>query len=255
MRYLQLRKAVPLFAVTLLAWMTGCARPRPPDAGKAVVVFVDRSQSTQADRELYAQACERILSLIQPGDRIIAGWITDRSVDDFRSHVDEELPPRLPPKTITDIELQYKKRQDAWERDVQARREDVRHKLHELLSWESTASRTKIIESLRVAGQILGSERRPRKLLILLSDMIEESDLANFTHARLDDTFIRKEISRQQKAGILPDLHGVRVFVAGADAATLERAAAIERFWKQYFEATGAVMDPGGYSRALPKFE
>ena len=84
--------------------------------------------------------------------------------------------------------------------------------------------------------------------------MVEESDLADFAHTHPDDAFIRKEISRQQKAGIMPDLRGVNIFVAGAQAPTLHRAAAIERFWKQYFEATGAVMDPGGYSRALPKF-
>jgi hypothetical protein len=218
------------------------------------MVLVDRSQSTAGDRELYAQACERILSWLQPGDRIVAAYISDRSARDFRAHVDEELPAPLGPMRIWDVPIRYRERRAQWERHTLARRQDVQRKLMGLLSRESTAARTNIFESLRVAGQILASERRRRKLLVLLSDMIEDSEVVNFQRVTLNDAFIQKEIQRQKAKGILPDLQGVTVFVAGAEAEPLERAAAIEKFWREYFAAAGAVIEPGGYSRTLPKF-
>jgi hypothetical protein len=234
-------------------WLAGCAPREPAQTGKLILVLVDRSQSTGPDRELYAQASERILSSLRPGDRLVAGYITDRSAADFRTHLDEELPPALPAMKITDVPSQYRESQAQWERDSQARREGIQRKLRDLLAWESSAVRTKIFESLRVAGQILGSERRPNKHLILLSDMIEDSEIANFEQLRLDEAFIRKEIARQQGAGILPALRGVKVYVAGAQAESLERSAAIEKFWREYFAAAGAIIEAGGYSRALPK--
>jgi hypothetical protein len=108
---------------------------------------------------------------------------------------------------------------------------------------------------MKVSGEILGSEKRPTKVLVLLSDMIEDSDMGNFERLQLDDSLTRREIERQRKAGLLPDLRGVRVYVVGANAVPMDRAAAIERFWRSYFSTCGATLGPGAYSRALPSFE
>lgn len=241
--------------VLVLGCAVACESRQPDDTAKAVILFLDRSASTEADRSLYAQACERIFSALQPGDRIVAGWITESTAADFRSYIDEELPAQIPPMGIADVQLQYKKKQQVWEHDYQSRREVIRRKLEDLSSWNSTSARTKIFESVRVAAQVFASEQRPTKFLILVSDMIEDSDVANFERARLDDSFIVGEIARQRDAGILPDLSGVRVFAAGASAETMQRAAAVERFWREYFASTGASMGPGDYSRALPEFD
>lgn len=85
--------------------------------------------------------------------------------------------------------------------------------------------------------------------------MIEDSAVANFEKTHIDAPFIQREIERQRTAGVLPDLRGIVVFVAGARAEPLERAAAIENFSRQYFTVTGAEIGPGGYSRTLPSFD
>jgi hypothetical protein len=250
-----IRISVPAFLALLLVAFhyAGCSHVEPGNSGKLIVILVDRSQSTKSDRELYAKACERVLSGMQPGDRLVAGYITDRSAADFDKYLDEELPPPLPSMKITDIPSQYKKKKSQWDRESETRREEIRRRIADLLAWQSSAARTKIFESLRVASQLIASERRPNKQLILLSDMVEDSEIANFEKARLDEAFVQREISRQQAAGMLPNLRGVRVYVAGAHADSLERGAAIEKFWLAYFAAAGAVLDPGWYSRTIPR--
>jgi hypothetical protein len=233
---------------------TGCQSKRPGKAGKVVVVLVDRSASTEADRNLYQRAMEKIEERLKPGDRIIAGWITATAAADFRDYLDEELPAPLPPMGIMDVPAKYKDKKKSWERNYEQQRSKIRANLKQFLGPPSTSARTKIFESLRVAGQLLASGQRSKKMLILLCDMIEDSGVADFQRVHIDDSFIKKEIARQRRTGVLPNLRGVRVFVVGTRAEPLQRAAAIERFWRQYFAATGAVIPSGGYSRALPTF-
>ena len=85
-----------------------------------------------------------------------------------------------------------------------------------------------------------------------MCDMVEDSAIANFETARLDDGFIDNEIARQKEQRILPSLGGVRVYVVGARGEPLHRAALTEQFWRRYFAETGAQLAPGAYSRALP---
>lgn len=230
--------------------LMACLERQPAQTGKLVVMLVDRSQSTKEDRDLQHQACERILANLRAGDRLLAAYITDQSAADFRHALDEELPPPFPSMKLWDIESQYRKRKAEWERGFAERQREVKQKMEAFLNWESSARWTRIFETLRAAGQLTSLDRRPNKQLILFSDMIEESEVANFARFRPDEAFTRKEIERQRRAGILPDLRGVKVYVAGAHADTLERWAAIEKFWREYFAASGAELV--AYSRALP---
>jgi hypothetical protein len=242
-----------LVLAAALAVTVACNRQQAGRPPKAVVLLVDRSASTLADRELYRKAAEKLQGTLGPGDRFVAGWITARSGEDLRSYLDESLPSAPPPMGVLDIPSRYKGKRQAWERDYAERIANIRAQVSQFLDAPSAAQRTHIFESLRVVAQLLAGEQRPRKLVVFLCDMVEDSDVANFEKDRLDDAVIANLIGRHQSAGILPALSGIRVFVAGARAQPLQQAAAIERFWKQYFAATGAVL--AAYSRALPAFE
>jgi hypothetical protein len=238
---------------TFLAAGSSC-RQEQSVGHKAVVVLVDRSASTGADRDLYRRGIARILESLRSGDRIVGGWITGASAADFREYLDEELPPPLPPIGVLDTASKYKARKESWERKTEEQKTKIREDLERLLDKPSAAARTEIFESLRIVGQLLAPEPRPTKLLVLMCDMVEDSALANFETMRLDDAFIEKEIARQQEQRILPALRGVRVYVVGARGEPLERAAMMEQFLRQYFAAAGAEVTPGAYSRALPSF-
>lgn len=220
----------------------------------AIIVLIDRSASTDQDRALYKRAVDDVLNKLKPGDRLVAAWITESSASDFRNYLDESLPPPLPPMRIWDVPAKYNRTKQAWEQQDKTETEKMRDGMARLLSFPSASPETGIFESLRIAGQIFASEPRPHKVLIVLSDMVEDSREAHFDKMRLDDTAIAKEIALQQREHVMPNLRGVHVYVAGALGEPMQRSADVERFWKRYFHQAGAQLDPGDYSRAVPNF-
>lgn len=120
-------------------------------------------------------------------------------------------------------------------------------------------AKSDILAAIRdVAGVISGSPGK-RKVLFLVSDMLENSSITSFygpggSVRRVDPL---KELARAEKADVLAKLAGSTVDVLGAgvlppklsrkasyrDPQTL---AALRSFWAQYFEKSGAVLDQFG---------
>ncbi|MGH9442926.1 MAG: hypothetical protein ACRD16_11695, partial [Thermoanaerobaculia bacterium] len=119
-----------------------------------------------------------------------------------------------------------------------------------LIHSANPSRRTDILDSLNVAQQVFSSDKR-EKVLILFSDMIEDSDPYNFERERIDTRRIDKIIQERRKSGEVPDLSGVRIFVVGADARTERKAEEIEKFWTQYFRESKATFDPANYAHSL----
>ena len=61
--------------------------------------------------------------------------------------------------------------------------------------------------------------------------------------------------SSSSSCGLLPDLHGVHVFVAGASAATSERYVEVQDFWLKYLQAAGGEISAKTYGRVALTFE
>ena len=55
--------------------------------------------------------------------------------------------------------------------------------------------------------------------------------------------------------GLLPDLRGVHVFVAGASATTSERYVEVQDFWLKYLQAAGGEISARTYGRVAFTFE
>ena len=243
--------ALAIFTLTSCNWF----RSRQlTETTKTVVVLVDRSASTGRDRALYQRAAKAVIEGLKPGDRLIASPITEASANDFRDYLDASLPAPLAPLRLWDVPQKYAAEKQAWEEQYKTKMNQIRQATDKLLEAPSGSPKTRIFESLRITAQILASEHRPVKVVVVLSDMLEDSNEADFEAMQLSDAAIAKELARQQQQQIVPDLRGVRVFVAGASGEPLERAAALERFWRRYFQEAGALIDPGGYSRAVPNF-
>ncbi len=232
--------------------LASCQRsPEVARPGTMYIVLVDKSGSVASDSPMYRAGLLTIVSQVQDGDRFLIAPITGASGSDFRQLKEHALPEMIAPAGWMDEPIQVQKAQDAQQKKVQTVRDAMTADVDALLSQPSDAKRSAIFESLRTVAPLFEGEPRRRKLLIVLSDMVEDSEIANFERSVVSQGFIEKELKRQSSAGILPRLQGVSICVGGALASPPEKAAALERFWSEYFKASGAVLRSGHYARVL----
>lgn len=211
---------------------------------RVIAVFVDMSGSTnKARRTVYRNAFDKIFENLQQGDRIIVGTITGRSYIDFKPAVDAEIP-----------------KQSIWvnritfEQNLAKSKKDVQTAVDELLSRKHGTPRTEIINSLNIADKLFHSEKR-QKILMILSDMIQDSKEYNFDRVKVTDAYITRIIRDRQKKNLIPKLDDVKVYVAGASAEDSKKFRSIEKFWNRYFVACGADFSLHRYSHSLLEFE
>ena len=221
-------------------WKFGKEKKNP----RVIAVFVDMSGSTnKARRTVYRNAFDKIYENLQQGDRIIVGTITGRSYIDFKPAVDAEIP-----------------KQSIWvnritfEQNLVKTRKDVQTEVEKLLAQKRGTPRTEIINSLNIADKIFHNEKR-QKILIILSDMIQDSKEYNFDRVNVTDDYVTRIIRDRQKQNLIPKLDDVKVYVAGASAGDTKKFRSIEKFWNRYFVACGADFSLHRYGHSLIEFE
>lgn len=72
--------------------------------------------------------------------------------------------------------------------------------------------------------------------------MIEDSSLYNFSKSVPDENSDEEIVRSLRKDERIPELPGVKVYVAGARNLDVEKGIAIREFWKRYFAETGAEL-------------
>lgn len=122
-----------------------------------------------------------------------------------------------------------------------------------LLHQKRNINSTDMLSAIRVAERVFKLYRRDKSILVIMSDMIEESKDYNFAAMRLNDASVSKIIAREKARG-LPDLSGVTVYVSGCNASSRNRFMAIRNFWIKYFNECGAQLENRNYGRAFPEF-
>lgn len=207
-----------------------------PEKARVVNVWVDVSRSIPADDwDLYRRNYHNIVSTLGPGDRIVVGKISTATLTTFRPVIDREIPNKgstqakkvLAERTIGEL-----------------------GKTFDLIKPDQNANETRILDGFNVAQQIFDADKhRKIRWLVFLSDMLEDSDVARFQRQKLTSAVINKIIEQRKGLGLLPDLRGVQVFVAGARAQTSSKFSEVQTFWQEYLQATGAVMERGNYVR------
>lgn len=221
-------------------WKFGKDKKQP----RVMAVFVDMSGSTnEARRTVYRNAFEKIFQNLQDGDRIVVGTITGRSYIDFKPAVDAEIPKQ----SIWVNRIAYEQNQAKTKKKIQTA-------VDRLLSARRGTPRTEIINSLNIADKIFHNEKR-RKILIILSDMIQDSREHNFDRVKVTNAYTTKIIKARKKQNLIPDLGAVKVYVAGATASDSKKFRSIEKFWKRYFAAAGADFSLHRYGHSLIEFE
>ncbi|NVL93571.1 MAG: hypothetical protein HWN71_11110 [Desulfobacterales bacterium] len=211
---------------------------------RAIVVFVDMSGSTNlARRTVYRECFEKIYQDLNQGDRIVVGTITGRSFIDFKPAVDVEIPK----KSLWLNRIQF-------ERNLTETKEKIQREVDRLLSRKKGTPRTEILNSLNIAETIFHKEKR-EKILVILSDMIQDSREYDFSSTKITNHYINKVIKYRRKKNLLPNLSGVKVYVAGASGSDSHKYRSIEKFWARYFQIAGADYSHHRYGHTLISFE
>jgi len=141
-------------------------------------------------------------------------------------------------------------------------RAGVRSQAMQLLLAGKPAPHTDLMNAFQLAEKVLtGDECAAAKVKVLLifSDMVEQSDRYNFCSEQLTPKRTNEIIAKERADGRLPDLKGVRAWVAGATAATSGGLSAgriyqIQSFWLAYFKACGADLPKNHYAASLVNF-
>jgi hypothetical protein len=211
---------------------------------RAIVILVDMSGSANlARRTIYREGFEKIYQDLREGDRLLVGTITGRSYIDFKPVVDEEIPKR----SLWVNRIRF-------ERNLTETKERVQSAVEKLLSEKVGTPRTEILNSLNIADTIFHKEKR-EKILVLFSDMIQDSREFNFARVEVTDGYIDRVIGYRQRQSLIPNLSDVRVYIAGASGPDSKKFRSVERFWARYFEEAGADFSPHRYGHSLIRFE
>ena len=216
-----------------------------PQHPRVIVILVDMSASAdQARRTVCKEAFDKIYKNLRHGDRVVVGTIASQSYIDFKPTVDEEIPI----KTVWDNRLQF-------ERNLTNSKEKIRREVNKLLSQKGGSLLTEILDSLNIADAIFHDEKERQKILVILSDMIQDSKEYKFDKDKMTDEYITKIVRYRRENNLMPSLTGVKVYVAGASAADSNTFRAIQAFWTRYFTESGADFSSYRYGHSLINFE
>jgi len=246
-----LHRAITLLVLLLTqAFLSPSAAATSP--GTAIIIFLDFSGSIKTDeRALFKREIEsQILPSLSAGDRLLMAPIHDKTLTEFRPLVQAILPAKPEFSVWRDNVLTYNRRV----REVEARVLDLKAKVKtevaDVLGRRYASPYTDIFSSLLIAQKLFHEETR-RKVLVLMSDMIEDTPEYNFEKITWSPSAVEKLVAELEAKALIPKLPGVCVYVSGASAKSAALAENIARFWEAYFRRTGADMHPSRYAHVL----
>lgn len=243
-----------LLSVPALLLTAGCTKASQAEAqrGTAVVIFVDFSESIGGvERSGFKREIEKqILPWLQPGDSIMIAPITDKTLTEFRPLVEAELPARPQFNGWVNNVMKHNKESKETEARIVQVKETLRTQTAEALTRKYSARYTDIFSSVLLAEKIFSAETR-RKVLILMSDMIEDYPPYAFDRMSWTPATTEKVMADLQAKKMIPDLSGVCVYVSGVSAPSAELARNIGGFWETYFRKAKADLNPSRYAHVL----
>jgi hypothetical protein len=227
------------------------ADDRPAGGSVYTVVLYDKTTSVAFGeiRERYLKDLDVVLCHFEKGG---GGTLASDAIG-ARAHV-TSAPTfvQFPKKSANTNPLVFKKEFEEKVEEARARAEEVLNKPEETLG-------TEIINTIEIAADHFARADGDERRLVIMSDMIEESDDLRFTAEVLTPGGTQAFIDGQKASGDLPDLANVDVYVTGAGVSgsgesTSQRVEEIKRFWQSYFEAAGADLASPRYRGTLPSF-
>jgi|GEM_PF-2891640 len=227
-----LRRLLPTLALLLL---TACGATQPaasPQQPKIVLTLLDLSGSTESVRARYLAQTEQIMESVPPGARFLLLPISARSLT-TPAVVDLTFP------TYT----WWKTNSFTYDRDTTRLQEEALGKIRAALETAIDQPGTALLDGLKRAEEFLTSYPDGSGAIYLLSDMVEQGDQIDLYN--LTDEAIAPTLDSVAEKGLLPNLRGASVTVAGLEAASSlppARVRAVQSFWEQFFESAGTKL-------------
>ena len=239
-------------AVLLLTQALSSPSAAATSPGTAVIIFLDFSGSIQSgERARYQREIETlILPSLSAGDRLLMAPIHDKTLTEFRPLVQVILPAKPEFSGWRDNVLTYKRRVKEVEMRVLDLKAKVKTEVAGVMGKRYSSPYTDIFSSLLIAQKLFHDEPR-RKVLVLMSDMIEDTPEYNFEKIAWSPSAVEKLLVELEAKALIPELLGVCVYVSGASAKSAALAEDIARFWEGYFRRSGADMQPSRYAHVL----
>jgi hypothetical protein len=218
-----------------------------------IYVLFDISGSTAKKeiRQRYYNDFLKILDEINGGEILICDLITENTMATSSQPVNESFPIYNP----------FIMNKENFKRKLNKQKEKVKAQVDSLI-FSSSTPMTDLLNAFQAADKILNGELYKDdtcKILVIFSDMIEETKSYNFKKEKLTSKRIEQIINELKKENKLPNLKGVKVWVAGAGVEIggglpPEKIYEIENFWMRYFKECGADLTKDRYSTTLINF-
>lgn len=208
-----------------------------PDLTASVATAKGMDNKTELDRNI--AAVSQLLANAPANSRITVLGITDRSFSQ----------PYVLLSARLDGNVGY-----FHERIEGARRQLVQVWRKRSTSIVSKFRETDLLGAVVLAGQLFDKQAGERNILVILSDMREETRTLNL--ARPSVIQMTNAMQRTEQVHLVADLKGVEVHVLGVDAAAKSVAywESLRHFWGEYFKKTGANLRSYSMFRELPDF-
>jgi len=217
---------------------------------KVVFVLFDISGSTKKEetRKQYVKDFKVILNSLNPGDIIVVDMITESSVTKSNPY-SKEL------EKLSFLEGGPLKARILRKKNDKKKADVLEYVKEQILRKDRKVLYTDILSSLNIAERVFKSYEKDKYVLVIMSDMIEESRDYNFTKDNLSEKRIEEIITREKAKNRIPDLADVKVYVSGATASNSDRFFAIQNFWLRYFKECGANLSKENYGSVLLNFD
>jgi len=212
---------------------------------KTVVVAIDLSSSTLSHRTDYVKYFRMILDTMGGQDTLLVTRITSNP----------SAGESLAFAAVQYEEISMLKNRNRTKEENLRRSLDALHRF-ETLSRE-TVEETPILEVTENCVRLFSKFPADRYVIVYLSDMMEHSAATSFERSKppFSEKAASAAFEKITNEKRIADLHGVKVYVAGARDENPLRLKAVKWFWESYFRTAGAYLDPNNYGPDLISFD
>lgn len=232
---------------------------KPAPSGRMLSVVVD--QTTPLTPDLQRTAWDHIKRFLQPGDQL--------RLYSFSAYLEGHymqlkyaglLDKGLDPSQLGDVPIMNAKKLDqCLASQPKAMLQQFGKQFVQTMGKSSTdIPRSEILFSLKAVGDdIRAADGVKENIILLMSDMLEYSDFGSFYQAKgIRDISPAVELAKVEKANLVADFNGARVYVHGAafvptDTKNGYRSGKmiqnLESFWSQYFQRSNGQLIAFGH--------
>ena len=262
-----MRRLLPLLVVGLLPMaaqaaderndIPGCypyaqlSQQQPAPSGRELVVIID--ETVQMSQALQRSAWDHAMRYVRPGDSV--------RLYQFSAFLQNHYM-KLQFAGLLDVPLQGKVRNSIGSKSLKQLDACLQQQaafFQKTFGQQFVGSfgkpgeeiaRSEIFGSLRKIAEDLASRPSQERVVLLVSDMLENSDFGSFYQSsRIRDIDPDAELKKVQQKNLLADFAGARVYVHGAglvagdskgayrSGSTLQR---LEQFWRAYLQQSNA---------------